>query len=47
MEGWRKLHNKELHEVGGACGRNGGEKECVQVIGSKVKGEETTRKTKT
>jgi hypothetical protein len=35
--GWRKLHDEELHnlckargdEVGGTCGTNGGEEECV------------------
>jgi hypothetical protein len=46
--GWRKLHDlysfqynqnyqvKE-DEVGGACRANGGEEECVQVIGRKAR----------
>jgi hypothetical protein len=32
-------------EVGRTCGTNGGEEERVQVIGRKVRGKETTRKT--
>jgi hypothetical protein len=30
--GWRKLHNKEFHnldEMGRACSTNGGEQECI------------------
>jgi hypothetical protein len=33
--------------VGGACGMNGEEEECVLIIGRKARGIETTRKTKT
>jgi hypothetical protein len=33
--------------VGGACGTDGGEEERVEVIGRKVRGKETTRKTET
>jgi hypothetical protein len=32
--------------VGGACSANGGEYDCVYVIGRKARGKETTRKTK-
>jgi hypothetical protein len=31
----------------GACSKNGGEKERVNVIGRKARGKETTRKTET
>jgi hypothetical protein len=52
---WTKLHKEELRglysskedEVGGACSPNGGIKKCVQVIGGKARGKDTTRKTKT
>jgi hypothetical protein len=33
--------------MGGTCGTNGGEEECVYVIGKKARGKETTRKTET
>jgi hypothetical protein len=33
--------------VGGACGTNGGKEKCVQIIGGKARGKETTGKTKT
>jgi hypothetical protein len=33
--------------VGGTCGMNGGEEECLYVIGRKARGKETTRKTET
>jgi hypothetical protein len=34
-------------EVGGVCGTNGGEEECLYDIGGKAKMKETTGKTKT
>jgi hypothetical protein len=34
-------------EVGGAISPNGGKEERVLVVGGKVRGKETTRKTKT
>jgi hypothetical protein len=33
--------------MGGACGMNGGEEECMQYIGGKGRKKETSRKTKT
>jgi hypothetical protein len=33
--------------VGGACGTNEGEEERIEIIGGKVRGKETTRKTET
>jgi hypothetical protein len=36
----------EEDEIGGACRMNWGEDEGVYVIGGKVRGEETARKTK-
>jgi hypothetical protein len=33
--------------VGGAWSPNGGKEKCVQAIGGKARGKETTRKTKT
>jgi hypothetical protein len=33
--------------VAGTCGTNGGEEECVYIIGRKASGKETTRKTQT
>jgi hypothetical protein len=33
--------------VGGTCGANGGEEECVLGIGKKTRGGKSTRKTKT
>jgi hypothetical protein len=32
--------------MGGACSMNGGEEECVRVIGGRARGKEATRKTK-
>jgi hypothetical protein len=32
--------------MGGACSRNGGEEERVEVVGGKARGKEATRKTK-
>jgi hypothetical protein len=37
----------EEDEVGGACSTSGEEEESIYVIGGKVRGKETTRKTKT
>jgi hypothetical protein len=37
----------EEDEMGGPCSTNGGEEERVYNIGGKVRGKETTRKTKT
>jgi hypothetical protein len=34
-------------EMGRVCNMNGGEEECVQVIGGKARKKETIRKTKT
>jgi hypothetical protein len=40
-------YNYEVkNEVGGACGMNGGEEDCIQFAGRKAKGKETTRNTK-
>jgi hypothetical protein len=33
--------------MGGACRTNGGEDECVKVVGGKPRGKKATRKTKT
>jgi hypothetical protein len=33
-------------EMGGPCSTNGGEEECVWIIGGKARRKETTRKTK-
>jgi hypothetical protein len=37
----------EEDDMGGSCSTNGGEKELVLVIGGKLRGKETDRKTKT
>jgi hypothetical protein len=37
----------EEDEMGGACNANGGEEECMLVIGRKAEEKETTRKIKT
>jgi hypothetical protein len=37
----------EDNEVGGTCGTNGGEEECIYVIGRKAGGNETTKNTET
>jgi hypothetical protein len=44
--GWRKLHNEELHEFGGACSTNGEEERLYDIEGN-ARMKETTRKTKT
>jgi hypothetical protein len=33
--------------MGGACSKNGGEEECIKVIGGKARRKENTGKTKT
>jgi hypothetical protein len=33
--------------MGGSCGTNGGEEECLLIIGGEAREKETTRKTKT
>jgi hypothetical protein len=43
---WRKVPNKE-DEMGGACGMNLDEEECITISGDKARMEEATMKAKT
>jgi hypothetical protein len=41
----RKLHNEELHQLGGAHNNHEGDEKCIQNFGWKAWREETTQKT--
>jgi hypothetical protein len=43
---WRKLHNKELNEMGWGCGTYGGRESCAQGIGGETRGKETIGESK-